>query len=109
MANNSEEGQGSQRAVVPVMMMMMMMMMIISENMALICAVLFQYDANTYAYRLTIREPADVCLLLAVGLLFFREGTARRCARGSWMRGERLSVQFIRPFDFDDWTSLCLI
>jgi hypothetical protein len=26
MANNSEEGQGSQRAVVPVMMMMMMMM-----------------------------------------------------------------------------------
>jgi hypothetical protein len=25
MANNSEEGQGSQRAVVPVMMMMMMM------------------------------------------------------------------------------------
>jgi hypothetical protein len=27
MANNSEEGQGSQRAVMPVMMMMMMMMM----------------------------------------------------------------------------------
>jgi hypothetical protein len=27
MANNSEEGQGSQRSVVPVMMMMMMMMM----------------------------------------------------------------------------------
>jgi hypothetical protein len=27
MANNSEEGQGSQRAFVPVMMMMMMMMM----------------------------------------------------------------------------------
>jgi hypothetical protein len=26
MANNSEEGQGSQRAVVPMMMMMMMMM-----------------------------------------------------------------------------------
>jgi hypothetical protein len=27
MVNNSEEGQGSQRAVMPVMMMMMMMMM----------------------------------------------------------------------------------
>jgi hypothetical protein len=27
MANNSEEGQGPQRAVVPMMMMMMMMMM----------------------------------------------------------------------------------
>jgi hypothetical protein len=27
MANESEEGQGSQRAVVPVMVMMMMMMM----------------------------------------------------------------------------------
>jgi hypothetical protein len=27
MANNSEEGQGSQRAIVPMMMMMMMMMM----------------------------------------------------------------------------------
>jgi hypothetical protein len=27
MANNSEKGQGSQRAVVPVIMMMMMMMM----------------------------------------------------------------------------------
>jgi sterol desaturase/sphingolipid hydroxylase (fatty acid hydroxylase superfamily) len=32
MANNSEEGQGSQRAVVPVMMMMMMMMMMIMMN-----------------------------------------------------------------------------
>jgi hypothetical protein len=35
MANNFEEGQGSQRAVVPVvvmMMMMMMMMMMISFN-----------------------------------------------------------------------------
>jgi hypothetical protein len=29
MANNFEEGQGSQRAVVPVMMMMMMMIMMI--------------------------------------------------------------------------------
>jgi hypothetical protein len=27
MANNSEQGQGSQRAIMPVMMMMMMMMM----------------------------------------------------------------------------------
>jgi hypothetical protein len=29
MVNNSEEGQGPQRALVPVMMMMMMMMMMI--------------------------------------------------------------------------------
>jgi hypothetical protein len=28
MANNPEEGRGSQRAVMPVMMMMMMMMML---------------------------------------------------------------------------------
>jgi hypothetical protein len=32
MVNNSEEGQGSQRAVVPVMMMMMMMMMMVYFN-----------------------------------------------------------------------------
>jgi hypothetical protein len=32
MANNSEEGQGSQRAVVPVTMMMMMMMMMMDVH-----------------------------------------------------------------------------
>jgi hypothetical protein len=32
MANNSEEGQGSQRSVVPVMMMMIMMMMALSVS-----------------------------------------------------------------------------
>jgi hypothetical protein len=32
MADNSEEGQGSQRAVVPVMMMMMMMMMMMKKG-----------------------------------------------------------------------------
>jgi hypothetical protein len=31
MANNSEEGQGSQRAVVSVLVMMMMMMMMITQ------------------------------------------------------------------------------
>jgi hypothetical protein len=31
MAKNPEEGQGSQRAVVPVMMMMMMMMMMMNQ------------------------------------------------------------------------------
>jgi hypothetical protein len=34
MANNFEDGQGSQRAVVPVMMMMMMMMMMMIVPMA---------------------------------------------------------------------------
>jgi hypothetical protein len=32
MANNSGEGQGSQRAVMPVMMIMMMMMMMMNET-----------------------------------------------------------------------------
>jgi hypothetical protein len=32
MANNSEEGQGSHRAVMPMMMMMMMMMMILTRS-----------------------------------------------------------------------------
>jgi hypothetical protein len=35
MANNSEEGQGSQRAVVPVMIMMIMMMMMMMMMMRL--------------------------------------------------------------------------
>jgi hypothetical protein len=33
MANDSEEGQGSQRAVVPVMMMMMMKMSVKTEGL----------------------------------------------------------------------------
>jgi hypothetical protein len=37
MANNSEEGQGSQRAVVPLMMMMMMMMM----NRSVVCIYIY--------------------------------------------------------------------
>jgi hypothetical protein len=39
MVNNFEEGQGSQRAVVPLVMMMMMMMMMI---------VILPYDALNY-------------------------------------------------------------
>jgi hypothetical protein len=36
MANNCEEGQGSQRAVVPVIMMMMMMMMLLINDSSVI-------------------------------------------------------------------------
>jgi hypothetical protein len=39
MANNSEEGQGSHRAVVPVIMMMMMMIM-------MICYITYPYILN---------------------------------------------------------------
>jgi hypothetical protein len=50
MANNFEEGQGSQRAVMPVMMMMMMMMICLCIPLALgvsiSCQVLIIYQHN---------------------------------------------------------------
>jgi hypothetical protein len=52
MANNSEEGQGSQRAVVPMMMMMMMMMvmmvMVVMVVMVMMMMMMMIFQCSTH-------------------------------------------------------------
>jgi hypothetical protein len=63
MANNSEEGQGSQRAVQPVMMMMMMMMMFNYNKNRLESCYFFANASTMCTYKPTALHQlyADIC------------------------------------------------